>query len=593
MTEVKRLFDFPYYQLENYPQEGALVSKVNGTWVKTSTQQYIDQANAISRGLIKLGVKANDKVAIISMTNRTQWNICDIGILQTGAQDVPIYPTISEQDYEYVLNHSESKYVFVSCKEVLDKINKIKANVPTLLGVYSFEDIDGCDSWQEVITLGNDNQDLQQEVQKRMDAVQEDDLATLIYTSGTTGRPKGVMLSHKNIACNAKHSKGRLPIEMGKSKALSFLPVCHIYERMLLYMYQYCGVSIHFAESLETISDNLKEIHPEVMTAVPRLLEKVYDKIIAKGADLTGVKKKLFFWAVDLGLQWEPYGQNGWVYETKLKVARKLIFSKWQEALGGNLKAIASGSAALQPRLARVFNAAGCPVMEGYGLTETSPVVTVNDLRNGGFRIGSVGKALPDTEVKIAEDGEILIKGPQVMQGYYKDPEQTAEVLKNGYFHTGDIGEIDNDGFLKITDRKKSMFKTSGGKYVAPQLIENAMKQSSFIEQILVVGDGEKMPAALIQPNWDWINQWSAIKGHDISKDTAVASQDQKLIDRIQEEINFHNEGFGSWEKVKTFQLTPDLWSIEAGHLTPTMKSKRKVIKEMYKDLYEKLYGRS
>jgi long-chain acyl-CoA synthetase len=593
MTEVKRLFDFPYYQLENYPQEAALVSKVNGTWVKTSTQQYIDQANAISRGLIKLGVKANDKVAIISMTNRTQWNICDIGILQTGAQDVPIYPTISEQDYEYVLNHSESKYVFVSCKEILDKINKIKANVPSLLGVYSFEDIDGCDSWQEVITLGNDNQDLQQEVQKRMDGVHEDDLATLIYTSGTTGRPKGVMLSHKNIACNAKHSKGRLPIEMGKSKALSFLPVCHIYERMLLYMYQYCGVSIHFAESLETISDNLKEIHPEVMTAVPRLLEKVYDKIIAKGADLTGVKKKLFFWAVDLGLQWEPYGQNGWVYETKLKVARKLIFSKWQEALGGNLKAIASGSAALQPRLARVFNAAGCPVMEGYGLTETSPVVTVNDLRNGGFRIGSVGKALPDTEVKIAEDGEILIKGPQVMQGYYKDPEQTAEVLKNGYFHTGDIGEIDSDGFLKITDRKKSMFKTSGGKYVAPQLIENAMKQSSFIEQILVVGDGEKMPAALIQPNWEWIKQWSSIKGNDISQDTAVACKDEKLISRIQQEIDLHNEGFGNWEKVKTFQLTPDVWSIEAGHLTPTMKSKRKVIKEMYKDLYEKLYGRS
>ncbi len=593
MTEVKRLFDFPYYQLENYPQEGALVSKVNGQWIKTSTQQYIDQANAISRGLIKLGVKANDKVALISMTNRTQWNICDIGILQIGAQDVPIYPTISEQDYEYVLNHSESKYVFVSCQEVLEKINKIKANVPSLLGVYSFEDIDGCDSWQQVIDLGNENKDLQQEVQKRMDAVQEDDLATLIYTSGTTGKPKGVMLSHKNIACNAKHSKGRLPIEMGKSKALSFLPVCHIYERMLLYMYQYCGVSIHFAESLETISDNLKEIHPEVMTAVPRLLEKVYDKIIAKGADLTGVKKKLFFWAVDLGLQWQPYGQNGWVYETKLKVARKLIFSKWQEALGGNLKAIASGSAALQPRLARVFNAAGCPVMEGYGLTETSPVVTVNDMRDGGFRIGSVGRALPDTEIKIAEDGEILIKGPQVMQGYYKDPEQTAEVLKEGYFHTGDIGEVDSDGFLKITDRKKSMFKTSGGKYVAPQLIENTMKQSSFIEQILVVGDGEKMPAALIQPNWEWINQWSELKGHGISQDTSVACKDQKLIDRIQQEIDFHNQGFGNWEKVKTFQLTPDVWSIEAGHLTPTMKSKRKVIKEMYKDLYEKLYGRS
>jgi long-chain acyl-CoA synthetase len=593
LKEVKRLFDFPYYQLENYPQEAALVSKVNGTWIKTSTKQYIDQANAISRGLIKLGIEANDKIAIISMTNRTEWNICDIGILQTGAQDVPIYPTISEQDYEYVLNHSESKYVFVSCVEVLEKINKIKANVPSLKGVYSFEDINGCDSWKELIRLGNDNQELQEEVQKRMDAVNEDDLATLIYTSGTTGRPKGVMLSHKNIACNAKHSKGRLPIEMGKSKALSFLPVCHIYERMLLYMYQYCGVSIHFAESLETISDNLKEIHPDVMTAVPRLLEKVYDKIIAKGADLTGVKKKLFFWAVELGLEWQPYGQNGWLYEAKLKVARKLIFSKWQEALGGNLKAIASGSAALQPRLARVFNAAGCPVMEGYGLTETAPVVTVNDMRNGGFRIGSVGKVLPDTEIKIAEDGEILVKGPQVMQGYYKDPEQTAEVLKNGYFHTGDIGEIDSDGFLKITDRKKSMFKTSGGKYVAPQLIENEMKQSSFIEQILVVGDGEKMPAALIQPNWDWVHDWSKIKGNNISDDTTIACKDEQLINRIQEEINKHNERFGSWEKIKTFQLTPDVWSIEAGHLTPTMKSKRKVIKEMYKDLYEKLYGRS
>ena len=593
MTEVKRLFDFPYYQLENYPQDAALVSKVNGEWIKTSTQEYIDKANAISRGLIKLGVQPNDKVAIISMTNRTEWNICDIGILQTGAQDVPIYPTISETDYEYVLNHSESKYCFVSCTEVLEKINKIKANVPTLEGVYSFDDIGSCSNWSEVLALGNENMDLQSEVQARMDVVKEDDLATLIYTSGTTGRPKGVMLSHKNIASNAKHSQGRLPIEMGKSKALSFLPVCHIYERMLLYMYQYCGVSIHFAESLETISDNLKEIHPQVMTAVPRLLEKVYDKIIAKGTDLTGIKKKLFFWAVALGLKWEPYGQNGWWYEKKLGIARKLIFSKWQEALGGELKAIASGSAALQPRLARVFNAAGCPVMEGYGLTETSPVVTVNDMRNGGFRIGTVGKALPDTEIKIAEDGEILIAGPQVMLGYYKDPEQTSEVLKNGYFHTGDIGVIDADGFLKITDRKKSMFKTSGGKYVAPQLLENAMKQSGFIEQILVVGDGEKMPAALIQPNWEFIEDWSDRKDKGIPKDHQQAVNDEKLIKRIQREVDKYNESFGKWEKIKTFQLTPDVWSIEGGHLTPTMKAKRKVIKEMYKDLYEKLYDRT
>lgn len=591
MTEPKRLFDFPYYQLETYPLENALVSKVKGEWIGTSTQEYINKANALSRGLIRLGVQPNDKVAIISMTNRTEWNICDIGILQTGAQDVPIYPTISEEDYEYVLNHSESVYCFVSCAEVYEKIAKIKDNVPSLKEIYSFEQLPNCKNWSEVLELGEDNSN-QNEVESRMAAVSENDLATLIYTSGTTGRPKGVMLSHKNIASNATGSAKRLPIEMGKTKALSFLPVCHIYERMLLYMYQYCGVSIYFAESLETISDNLKEVKPEVMTAVPRLLEKVYDKIYAKGADLTGIKKKLFFWAIDLGLKYEPYGQNGWWYESKLKIARKLIFSKWQEALGGNLQAIASGSAALQPRLARVFNAADIPVMEGYGLTETSPVVTVNDMRNGGFRIGTVGKAIENTEIKIAEDGEILVKGPQVMQGYYKDPDKTAEVMKDGYFHTGDIGEIDADGFLKITDRKKEMFKTSGGKYVAPQLLENAMKQSRFIEQIMVVGEGEKMPAAFIQPNWEFISEWNKRKNKGLSEDPKVLVNDPILIARIQKEIDVFNERFGKWEKIKKFELTPDIWSIESGHLTPTMKMKRKVIKEKYLSLYNKLYER-
>lgn len=590
MTEIKRLFDFPYYQLENLPREDALVTKYAGTWTKTSTQEYIDKANAISRGLLRLGVDTGDKVALISMTNRTEWNICDIGILQLGAQDVPIYPTISEDDYAYVLNHSESKYCFVSCQEVLDKINKIKDQVPSLQGVYSFDSIDGCDNWTKVLELGAEDSN-QNEVQKRMDAVKESDLATLIYTSGTTGRPKGVMLSHSNIVSNAINSATRLPIVEGSAKALSFLPVCHIYERMLMYMYQYTGTGIYFAESLETISDNLKEVKPQVMTAVPRLLEKVYDKIIAKGTDLTGIKKKLFFWAVSLGLKWKPYGQNGAFYEFKLKIARKLIFSKWQEALGGNLQAIASGSAALQPRLARVFNAAGCPVFEGYGLTETSPVVSVNDMRNGGLRIGTVGKMLPDTEVKIAEDGEILVKGPQVMMGYYKDPEKSAEVLKDGYFHTGDIGEIDADGFLKITDRKKEMFKTSGGKYIAPQLIENVMKQSRFIEQIMVIGDGEKMPAALIQPNFEFIADWNERKEKGLPSDRAALIKEEVLIKRIQKEVDRYNERFGKWEMIKKFELTPDVWSIEDGHLTPTMKMRRKIIKEKYMDLYNKIYG--
>ena len=398
------------------------------------------------------------------------------------------------------------------------------------------------------------------------------------------------MLSHGNLVSNVVDSEKRVPFDYGKSKALSFLPVCHVFERMILYLYQYCGVEIYFAESIEQMSDNLKEIKPNVMTAVPRLYEKVFDKIIAKGTDLSGIKKTLFFWAVDIGLKYEPYGKNGWLYEKKLAIARKLIFSKWKEGLGGNLDLMVSGSAALQPRLTRVFAAAEMPIMEGYGLTETSPVVSVNDQRNEGFRIGTVGKIIDNVDVKIAEDGEILVKGPNVMQGYYKDPEKTAEVMTGDYFHTGDIGEIDADGFLKITDRKKEMFKTSGGKYVAPALIENRLKQSRFIEQVMVIGEGEKMPAALIQPNFEFITDWIERKEKNVETSMEGICTSEVIHQRIQKEVEEANEHFGKWEQVKKFELTPEIWSIDAGHLTPTMKMKRKVIKEKYSSLIEKIY---
>lgn len=591
MTTITRLFDFPYYQLEKYNLSDALVTKYGNEWVKTSTQEYIDKANAFSRGLLRLGVAKNDRIAVISSNNRTEWHICDIGILQTGAQNVPIYPTISEEDIEYILNHSESTYCIVSDEELYNKIAAIRNNVPKLKEIYSFVDIKGCKNWNEILELGKDDAN-QTEVNTIKDAITQDELATVIYTSGTTGRPKGVMLSHQNIVSDVLMSAERVPFEAGNSRALSFLPICHIYERMILYLYQYYGVSTYFAESIEKVSDNIKEAQPFVITAVPRLLEKVYDKIIAKGTELTGIKRKLFFWAVDVGHAYEPYGANGPWYGLKLWLARKLIFSKWKAGLGGNLELMVSGSAAIQPRLARVFAAAGIPVMEGYGLTETSPVIAVNDQRNKGFKIGTVGKPLTGVEVKIAEDGEILCKGPNVMMGYLNAPDKTAEVMTDGYFHTGDIGIIDADGFLKITDRKKEMFKTSGGKYIAPQLLENAMKQSRFIEQIMVIGDGEKMPAAFIQPDFEFVKQWASRKGLSLGSNQEIADN-KEVHDRIQEEVDDINKKFGHWEQIKKFEITPDIWSVDGGELTPTLKLKRKAVKEKYQKLYDKIYDGS
>lgn len=584
---VKRLFDIPRHQQKAYPKKDAFTAKINGVWEQSSIDTMLSEAMKVSKSLLKLGISKGDKIALIS-NNRPEWVMMDCGILQVGAVDVPIYPTISAEDYKYIFNDAEIKYCFVSDKELFEKVNSIKNEVSTLKHIYSFEQIEGVDHWSKFLAEGEGVDT--KEVESKMDSITEDDLATLIYTSGTTGTPKGVMLSHKNLVSNAVACIERLPVD-NNAKALSFLPICHVYERMLVYLYTVTGVSVYFAESMETIGDNLREVKPEVFTAVPRLLEKVYDKIVAKGSELSGIKKALFFWALSLGEKYEPYGANGAWYEFQLSIARKIIFSKWKEALGGNVLAVASGSAALSPRLARVFLAAGVPVMEGYGLTETSPVTTVNAEHNRGVMIGSVGRVIDGVEVKIAEDGEILIKGPNVMQGYYKQPEKTKEVLSDdGWFSTGDIGTFVGDKFLKITDRKKEIFKTSGGKYIAPQPMENKFKESRFIEQIMVIGEGQKHPAAFVCPQFEFLKDWCERKGVPFNSNAEVI-KNEKVISRIEKEINELNAGFGGWEQIKKFELVDTTWSVDTKELTPTLKLKRKFIMEKYKDLFDKIYA--
>ncbi|MEZ4721315.1 MAG: long-chain fatty acid--CoA ligase [Flavobacteriales bacterium] len=584
--EIKRLFDIPYHQLNNYPKEDSLAGKVNGKWAKTSTQQFVDTAMKVSKSLVSMGINPMDKVAIIS-NNRPEWNICDIGMMMAGAINVPIYPTISSKDYEFIFNDSEVKICFVSDQELLDKVLEIKDKVPSLSHIVSFQKLEQAELFTDFIERGKDVPT--EEIDKRKAAIKSEDLATLIYTSGTTGSPKGVMLSHNNIVANVHGSRERLPCTE-HSKAVSFLPLCHIYERMVLYLFMYTGVSIYYAESMDTIGDNIREVQPNVFTAVPRLLEKVFDRIMAKGSELTGIKKALFFWAVSLGERWEPYGKNGAFYEFQLRIASKLIFSKWREALGGNVEAIASGSAALQPRLARIFNAAGVPVLEGYGLTETSPVVSVNTFKNHGFMIGTTGRKLNNVEVKIAEDGEILVKAPSVMMGYYKRQDLTDEVIKNGWFHTGDIGELVNGEFLKITDRKKEIFKTSGGKYVAPQPMENRIKASRFIEQVMVIGENKKHPAALIVPDLTFVSQWCKRNGMDCNTYEAMASND-KVKDRIWQEIEEINKEYGHFEQVKKIELCDRLWSVDGGELTAKLSLKRKFILSKYDHLVRNIYG--
>jgi len=583
--EVTRLFDIPYYQLENFPKPDSLADKVNGEWVKTSTQSFIDQATAVSKALVSLGVAPGDRIAMIS-NNRSEWNITDIGILMAGAINVPIYPTISPSDYEFIFNDSQVKICLVSDEELLAKVNEIKDKVGSLEHIVSFNKISGVEHFEDFKKRGEGVTD--EEIEKRKANVKSSDLATLIYTSGTTGNPKGVMLSHDNVVSNVHGSRERLPVDQ-HSKAVSFLPLCHIYERMVLYLFMFTGVSIYYAESMESIGDNIREVQPEVFTAVPRLLEKVFDKIMAKGSELTGIKKALFYWAVGLGERWEPYGQNGGWYEFQLSIANKLIFSKWREALGGNVKAVASGSAALQPRLARIFNAADIPVLEGYGLTETSPVAAVNCFDDKGFMIGTVGRRLSNVEIKIAEDGEILLKGPNVMMGYYNRQDLTDEVLKDGWLHTGDIGTLVNGEYLKITDRKKEIFKTSGGKYIAPQPMENTFKASRFVDQIMVIGENKKHPAALIVPDLEFTKEWCARKNINASTYEEFAKNDA-VRERIWQDINEFNQSYGSFEQIKKIELCSAPWAIDTGELTPSLKLKRKIILSKYESLVDKIY---
>lgn len=575
------------YQLQNFPQPDCLAAKVNGSWVKYSTQDVQDYANKVSLGLLKLGVGKNDKVAIISF-NRPEWVLADFGIQQIGAISVPMYPTITEEDYRYIFSDAEVKVIFVSDKSLYKKVAAATKGMDSVQAIYTFDDVQGARNWKEVLDLSK-GEDAQQ-LEPLKAAVQPEDILTIIYTSGTTGNPKGVMLTHNNLVSNVEGTMPYVPVN-DTHRALSFLPLCHVFERMLLYLYFRIGVSIYYAESIEKVAENLKEVKPHLFTTVPRLLEKIYDKIVATGMELSGAKRKLFFWALELGLKYDTQQDQGWWYNQQLALANKLIFSKWREALGGNVITIVSGGAALQPRLARVFWSANIRIMEGYGLTETSPVITVNRYEPENNMIGTVGLPIDGVEVKIAEaDGEVLTRGPHVMKGYYNKPELTAEVIdSDGWFHTGDIGEMIQGKYLKITDRKKEMFKTSGGKYVAPQPIENKLKESVVIEQVMVVGAGEKYASALIVPSFMGLRDWASHKNIAYTTDAEMLTKPE-VLEKYHREIVKTNESLAQYETIKKFKLIPNMWTVESGELTPTLKVKRKVINANYQDVIESMY---
>ncbi len=588
--EVRRTFDIVDQLVEKHNKDIALSIKRNGKWENFTTNEYKENVDNFSYGLLALGFKKGDKIASVS-NNRPEWNFIDMGMGQVGAVHVPIYPNIGPDEYRHILKHSDAKIMIVSSSEAYEKLKPLVAETPSIEKLYTFDEVEGVTNWSEIIELGKTNKEkFEAELPKIKETVQPTDLFSIIYTSGTTGLPKGVMLCHENFVSNVMGTRDLLPLAPD-DKVLSFLPLCHVFERMVNYLFQYNGCPIYYAESIETIGDNLKEVQPHGLAAVPRVIEKLFDKIILKGKELTEIKKTLFFWAVNLGLKYETNKANGWFYEKQLALANKLIFAKWREALGGNVKALVSGGAALQPRLARIFHAARIPVQEGYGLTETSPVIAVNEIDYPGLKFGTVGPILKNVEVKIAEDGEILMKGPNLMLGYYKDEEKTKEVIdEDGWFHTGDIGVIHEHNILQITDRKKEIFKLSTGKYVAPQVVENKFKESNFIEQIMVVGADEKYAAAIICPSFEFLHDWCSI--HNIKyRDNLDLIQIPKVLERFQKEVDELNQSLGRHEQLKKFEITCQEWLPDTGELSPTLKVKRRFLKEKYKIKLDRMCG--
>lgn len=587
--KVTRTFDIVEQLVEKFPREDALAIKRNGVWEKFSSLQYKTFVDHFSYGLMASGFKAGDKIVTIS-NNRPEWNFIDMGMSQLGVVHVPIYANLGSEEYKHILHHSDAKILIASSREFYDRIIDEAKAAKNIEGIYSIDQLEGVNNWMEFVELGKANEEkYKDELLKIKASIKPGELMSIIYTSGTTGLSKGVMLSHRNFMENVKGTIDRLPVP-SEGIFLSFLPLCHVFERMVNYLVQTNGVAVYYAESIDTIGDNLREVHPNGFAAVPRVIEKLYDKLLLKGKELKGIKRNLFFWAVNLGLKFELNKANGPWFEFQRSIANKLIYSKWQEALGGNIQVIVSGGAALQERLARVFYCAGIPILEGYGLTETSPVIAVNQLEYPLIKFGTVGKILDNVEVKIDEDGEILMKGPSLMLGYYKDKEKTDEVIDaDGWFHTGDIGELDEQKILKITDRKKEIFKLSTGKYVAPQVVENKYKESPFIEQIMVVGEGEKYAAAIICPTFHYLHSWCAI--HNVKfRDNADLIEKPKVIERYQREVDRINAALGRHRQIKKFELVCDEWSPETGELSPTLKVKRRYLKEKYKAKLDRLY---